>query len=588
MISEHGKIDYELLNFCTDIKYEPLSFAAPPAFSLNIACIITDSLFQKIRHDANVFFLTPFNFQYVLRYGKIDFLLVESCIHSATGDWHYAQLAANELNTKMHKVVKLCSTLGIPSVFWSTESAFLSKNFKKLLEKFDYIYAADLNLGFKIDKSIDYLPEAIQPRLHNHFSTIGQKKINKKYIVDGLNEIKSFGHKELFDKYDLDVYDTTFFTLKKKVSNFKKIPQKSIKGHISERAFFLTVKNSSGYISFSDNSNSISRKRQLQIEAAASGTPVLRLGKLRTDDIRAGCIISCESFNELTNEVIRVKDSLYRLRRGHTAFRYLNNYHTIAHRLQKICKNIGNSGIWEEFPLATLACATNRSNKFEDIVSNFERQNYPNKELLIIYNGTDDIERSVRNQIQKHGNRHFFAVPKGYALGGALNCAVEAAKSKYIFKIDDDDYYCENYILDLILAVRFLDIDVFGKPQSNFFRFEGDDFLYLRLNNRGVNYLCKSTDQHITGKQIIIGNSIAAKTDFLKKQPFSNGLLNHTDSMFFYKLKDLKKGINMAICDPFNMIVERRENIKSHTWVETKEKILSKCESGYIFLDAIL
>ena len=396
MIAEHDYIDYELLDFYEGMNDELPSLGAPPAFSLNIASIISDSLFQRLRYDANVLFLTPTNFKLVLKYGKIDFLLVESCIYSATGDWHYAQLSDNELNIKMHAIVELCSKLGIPSVFWNTENAYLSKNFKSLLEKFDYIYTADTNLGFNLDRSIEYLPESIQPRFHNHFLPLGQKVIIEKYIIDGLSEIDLFEYKDLFAKYDFDVFDTTFYTLKKNISKFKNIPLESIKGHISRRKFFQAVKKSTGYISFNDNSNSIGRKRQLQIEAAASGTPVLQLGKLNADDIRSGCIITCESFYELINEMLRVKDSLYRLRRGHSAFRYINKYHTIAHRIQKICKNIGKSDFWEEFPPVTLACATNRNDRFKDIVSTFERQNYPNKELLIIYNGTASIDQRVQ------------------------------------------------------------------------------------------------------------------------------------------------------------------------------------------------
>lgn len=561
---------------------------SPPAFSLKIACIVSNSLFYTIKHDATVLLLTPSNFEGVLKYVKIDFLLVESCVFSATKDWGYAQLAENELNSKMHEVIDLSTKLGIPTVFWYTNKDFYSKHLEKLIRRFDYIYTTSGYEEFVGNRSVRYLPEAIQPRLHNPFLLLGENVNNKRYIVDGLNEIDALDDKDVLSRFDFQVFDTTFYTLKKIIPGIKGIPLESIKGHVSRQHYLQEVKRSAACVSFGNNSNSISQKRLLQIEAAATGTPVLHLGKLDEGDIRLSCTIECKSINELAEEMVRVQDPLYRLRRGHRAFRYLHNNHTIAHRLQEICKNFGRHNLWEEYPVVTVACATNRTDFFEKIISTFERQSYPNKELLVVYNGTDNILNVARNLIERSNNRHFFAVPKGLALGGALNCAIEAAKGEYVLKIDDDDYYDENYILDLILAVRHLNVDIFGKPQVNFFRFEEEQSLYLRKNNRGVNYLTNTGDKRVSGKQIIIGNSIAARTEFLKKHPFVSGMLRHTDSMFFYTLSKIDEEFNIAVCDPFNMIVERRSDLSSHTWTMGKEQLQANCESNYSFYEAVL
>ena len=48
-------------------------------------------------------------------------------------------------------------------------------------------------------------------------------------------------------------------------------------------------------------------------------------------------------------------------------------------------------------------------------------------------------------------------------LGESLNRGVKEASGYYIAKMDDDDYYGENYLSDMMLAAGFSGAEILGK-----------------------------------------------------------------------------------------------------------------------------
>jgi hypothetical protein len=99
--------------------------------SLRVACIVEGRLFQGLRFEGEVILLTPDNWKYVLRYGKPDFLLMESIWTTATGHWHMGQCPAATDHDELVKILILARTLSIPTVFWFTKGYEYHENYKK-------------------------------------------------------------------------------------------------------------------------------------------------------------------------------------------------------------------------------------------------------------------------------------------------------------------------------------------------------------------------------------------------------------------------------------------------------------------------
>src|SRR5665213_2014872 len=67
----------------------------------------------------------------------------------------------------------------------------------------------------------------------------------------------------------------------------------------------------------------------------------------------------------------------------------------------------------------------------------FLRQDYENKELIIIDDGVDD----VKDLIPQTGNIRYFRLDAKISLGAKLNLACEYARGNIIANWDDDDWY---------------------------------------------------------------------------------------------------------------------------------------------------
>ena len=67
----------------------------------------------------------------------------------------------------------------------------------------------------------------------------------------------------------------------------------------------------------------------------------------------------------------------------------------------------------------------------------FLRQEYGNKELIIIDDGTD----SIQDLIPETSNIRYFRLDQKITLGAKLNLACDYAKGNMIANWDDDDWY---------------------------------------------------------------------------------------------------------------------------------------------------
>lgn len=95
-------------------------------------------------------------------------------------------------------------------------------------------------------------------------------------------------------------------------------------------------------------------------------------------------------------------------------------------------------------PLISSICVTsNRPLLLQRALACFERQGYPNKEIVISYPVSDLLTRDIVNQIESISDIRIVKIerPGEENLGTARNHAVEAANGEYVCIWDDDDWY---------------------------------------------------------------------------------------------------------------------------------------------------
>ena len=181
--------------------------------SLKIAAIVDERLYQGVRNEGDLFLLTPDNWKYVLKYGEIDFLLVESCWKTVTGHWYLGQSVHVENNEKLLKIISFAKKNAIPTVFWNTQDHLYHTHYNQFAKNFDYVFCADhveCHLLKKEGIKAEWLPPSIQPAIHNGFIQHDPNcaKFSIDTLYDGYTDIyRIIGNKRWHSKINVPLAD---------------------------------------------------------------------------------------------------------------------------------------------------------------------------------------------------------------------------------------------------------------------------------------------------------------------------------------------------------------------------------------------
>jgi glycosyltransferase involved in cell wall biosynthesis len=258
-------------------------------------------------------------------------------------------------------------------------------------------------------------------------------------------------------------------------------------------------------------------------------------------------------------------DKWHRRRIGHQGYRKVMTEHTFSNRTRDMfdAVEIGGYLVEEAFPKVTLAIPTNRPENLRYIRENFERQTYPNLELILVLNNDRYEKEEVSAQFAQHPNVKVFQLPEERTLGECLNLSIEQSTGQYWAKLDDDNIYLEDFITDLMLPFKYCNTGIVGK---------GTYFIYLE----GLNVLALRFPSHEhSWVDFMSGSAMVVKMDIFEKIRFPETSVGE-DTQF---MKDyLKLGHKMYSTDVFNYIVMRKANLDQHTWKINELDLLKSSE----------
>jgi len=112
--------------------------------------------------------------------------------------------------------------------------------------------------------------------------------------------------------------------------------------------------------------------------------------------------------------------------------------------------------------VSIIAC-TNRDHSLENVLQNYERQLYAEKELIIVLNDERmDINR-WKQAAKAYKDVTVYQLPQHVTLGECYNFAIPKARYSYIAKFDDDDYYSPYYLSEAMKGFEVSGASVVGK-----------------------------------------------------------------------------------------------------------------------------
>lgn len=241
----------------------------------------------------------------------------------------------------------------------------------------------------------------------------------------------------------------------------------------------------------------------------------------------------------------------------------MNNSDEIFLNEKKNLLEIRNKYLSYPKPGVTIITPTNKPCYLENILQNYFRCNYPNIELIIIFNSNSFNIDKYKQILSKTKNISIYQLDETVSLGDCLNAGVIHSSYEYIAKMDDDDYYGANYIGDLMNIFNYTDADFVGKT-SHFIYFENNNLLGVWYNGHENMYV----------------NAVAGSTFLIKKYIFNsikfNSLNASEDCDFIAQYNSL--GLKIYSGDKFNYVYNRHFNIDNHSWKIDNDKLINVAE----------
>ena len=180
------------------------------------------------------------------------------------------------------------------------------------------------------------------------------------------------------------------------------------------------------------------------------------------------------------------------------------------------------------------------------------KQKNVNLEINLVTHGFELSSQELEEYIYKSVHPiNILYMNEENSLGVCLNECINLSTKSVIAKVDDDDYYLDNYLFDQYLALRYSDAEVTGKSDGYYY-FEADDLVARRNKERYYQY-----------DTFIMGATIMIKSDIMKKLMFSD-LPKAVDTDLLRRVNEI--GGRIYIGHPFEMCVYRGTDIGSHTW----------------------
>jgi len=549
----------------------------PRRKDLKIAVIMDEIFYELFKYEANLITFTPDNWKQVLSEDRPDLLLVDSAWHGNNDTWIFQiHNLKQRLQSKLPELVPWCKTQNIPTAFWNREDSLHYEEFVDAARLFDYVFTTDADCIERYKKDLGHsnifcLPFAAQPRIHNPVGSTRKIRdvafAGSWYAVGHDDRIKLMEYvlKPVL-AYDVDIFDRNY---SRNITDltFPKEYQPNIVGELGYNEMVYAYKMYKLFLNINSISESPTMFAMRVPEILASGTCILSSYSKGIENLIGSDIVKMTSSPEKTKlyleELLENKELRDRL--AHLGLRKVMKEHTYEKRLDYILNTMGiakgKSGAKERG--VSIIISTNKLEYMDNIFANYDRQEYEDKELIIILNNDRLNLGEWREKVKSHPDVTVYQIDEKETLGVCLNYGIEKAKFNYISKFDDDNYYGPAFLEDLMNAFEYTDADIVGKC-AGYIYFENGDILALYGEAREHCYT-----------HFVLGSAIIIKREVFDRVPWPTDRIWGSDTEFLRQ--SVKNGFKIYSADRFNYVYVRRSSQENHTWKVKDEEQLALC-----------
>lgn len=317
------------------------------------------------------------------------------------------------------------------------------------------------------------------------------------------------------------------------------------------------------------------RRQDAVLQAAAAGTPVIHAGALDDAHPLRSLVVVAPTPEAVAAEVARLGGNApLRDQTANAARRAVLRDHVLPARLTAMAAAVGVDSGWRPHPLVTVTLPTRRPHLLPQCLESFRRQDWPNKEMVVVLH-TRSVDRAEVDRFRlDNPDVRFVCVSEEQNVGTCLNIAIDLARGEHCVKMDDDDWYGEHYVSDMMLNLRAADADVYGKPPA-FIYFESLDEVYSRRELQYQNCVLDVEVFSAAAEVRISGATLSGRTEVLRDIRYSTRNRGALDSAFH----EAAAGRSLLICtfDGYGTVVFRSEDPLAHTWRINQDNLIRRC-----------
>ncbi|WP_278386785.1 glycosyltransferase family protein [Stutzerimonas kunmingensis] len=536
------------------------------------------------RHEMNGFPINRANYNEQIQKSTADFCFLESCWKGNRGAWEYAFTSPGLKHANAQALLDLIpkAKSKMPVVFWNKEDPMHYDRYLPIAKHANIIFTTDANkvADYKRDvpdAAIYAVPFAAQQKICNPSGRFRSEPES----VCFAGSYYGIGHDERKRQMDallpsiIDFNGAIYDRMSKVDSDRYKFPEQYIP-FIREAVPFTEVvdlyKRFKVFLNVNTIVDSPTMMSRRVYELLACGTPVVSAPSKAIEEQFPGIVQIANNAKE-ANVIIEklLTDERYWEKISHLGYREVMKKHTYSHRLKEIEKALGYEQVTSE-PLVSIITCSRRPHMIDRIVENMTRQNHPNCELILVlqdFSNTKKDELIAKLRAKPSNLKRIEVITNddtATTLGERFNGGAALAQGEYIAKMDDDDFYFENYLSDMLIPFSFGNYGLVGKKE-----------LYMYLSES------KKLIRRFPGMQhreadFVAGATFLFKASIFKKYKFNH--LNHgEDSDIIERIK--KDGVKIYSADPFNFVVWRGETT-GHTWSATDEYFLNGTQTKII------
>ncbi|WP_445154082.1 glycosyltransferase family protein [Arthrobacter sp. Hor0625] len=554
------------------LRFAPYESPArqPRRSDLKVGVILDDFSRAAFSYEWNLVELRHGGWRDQLTEERVDFIFVESAWNGNAGSWKYRLTGASGPSVEFINLLEWCAQQGIPTAFWNKEDPPHFDDFLPAAKLFDFVFTSDADKIPEYVRELGHdrvatLPFAAQPAIHNPIRPrhgwhsrgvafagmyFAHKYPERRDQMDML--IGAASAEADRGGADLEIYSRQ---LGADVNyQFPAPLDKRVVGSLSYAEMLTAYRAHKVFLNVNSVTESPSMCARRIFEISASGTPVVSTASAAIAKFFAEDEVMVVGSRSEAQNILRMLTSSTELneRVVHKAQRRIWSEHTYAHRAEAVIQ-AASPGMARPVgrPSVSALVSTIRPHQLENVFQAVGRQSGVKAELVLLTHGFEADKDRLAHLASVTGVDHYtvLAASPSLTLGECLNLCVKASSGEILTKMDDDDYYAPNYLLDLQFALEYSGADVVGK-QAHYMHFEASGATVLRAAHMEHRF-----------SRSVMGPTITAAREVFELNPFEERSRGE-DTAFLASVAG--NGGSIYSADRFNYCQMRSG--AGHTW----------------------